>query len=140
MKCRKLKIDGFYLGRFDYDSEAVAEIKKFAVDSKINSGFFTIIGAVKEAVISFYDQEEKKYFSKELKQHMEIVSCTGNMATKDEKIVVHAHACFSLPDGSTVGGHLVSMRIFAGELHFFPSKDKVERKFDETTGLNLMDL
>lgn len=140
MRYRKINVEGFYLGGFTHDSEAVSEVKNFVLKEKINSGFFEIIGAVKEAVISFYDQDEKKYVEKNLPDEMEIVSCIGNVARKDGSIIVHAHACFGLPDGSTIGGHLVSMKIFAGELHFFPSKDIVERKFDAKTGLNLLDL
>ncbi|MCX6695127.1 MAG: DNA-binding protein [Candidatus Altiarchaeota archaeon] len=140
MKFKHFRTDGFYVGSFTYDSEALGGIKNLALKENISSGCFTVIGAVKDAVISFYDQKEKKYVERKLDQPMEIVSCMGNIAEKDGDIIVHAHACFSLEDGSTVGGHLVSMRIFAGELHLFPGDSKLERKFDAKTGLNLLDL
>jgi len=140
MRYRKILVDGFYLAGLPYDSEAVCEIKKLVEKEDFSSGFFNIIGAVKEATISFYDQSARKYVEREYGREMEILSCIGNVSLKDDRPLVHAHACFGLKDGSTVGGHLVSMKMFAGELHFFPGSERIQRIFDEKTGLHLLSL
>ena len=85
MKQRKVRFDGCYVCSLSHDAEAIAEIKEFVAKEKIDSAFFTIIGAVKEAVISFYDQKAKKYAEKKLPQPMEITSCIGNVRKKTAK-------------------------------------------------------
>jgi len=135
-----LGVDGVYFCRLSYGSELVSELRDFAVENKVDSGFFTAIGAVQNAVLGFYKQGEKKYVEEKFEESLEIVSCIGNIALKEDETFVHAHACFSKEDNSTVGGHLVSARVFAGEVFLFAFDDKLKRRFDEATGLWLVDL
>jgi predicted DNA-binding protein with PD1-like motif len=140
MKSVRLGLDGVYFCRLAYGCDLVSEVRDFAVENKIDSGFFTVIGAVQSAVLGFYKQAERKYVEEKFEEPLEVVSCIGNVALKEGETFVHAHACLSREDKTTVGGHLVSARVFAGEVYFFAFKDKLNRKFDETTGLWLADL
>ena len=140
VKSIRLAADGVYFCRLSYGADLVSEIKDFAVVKKIDSGFFTVIGAVQNAVLGFYKQDERKYVEMRFDEPLEVVSCVGNVTLKDGSLFVHAHACLSKKDGSAVGGHLVSARVFAGEVFLFAFDDKLRRKFDDTTGLWLVDL
>lgn len=139
MKFQKIKYGRAFIGKFDHNSEAVSELKKFLDNKKISSGIFTIIGAVKNAKIVFYDQNKTEYLEKNFKEPLEIVSCSGNIAKKDNQTIIHAHIALSRKDGSMIGGHLIEMGIFAGEFYIREFKNKINRKYDEITGLNLFD-
>lgn len=138
---KHIEVEGgrFFVGRLHYGSDAMTEIKKFVVDKKILSGFFVLIGAVKSAVIGFYDQDQKRYIKRVYDDPMEVVSCVGNVSECDGDLIVHAHVCFAFEDGTTAGGHLFSMSVFAGEFFMQEFKGGVKRQYDDITGLNLFD-
>ena len=140
MKYKEIKYGRAFIGKFNHDAWAVSELKKFVSEKKISSGVFTMIGAVKEAKIAFYDQKKKEYTEKEFKEPLEIVSCNGNIAKKDNQTIIHAHVALSRKDGSMIGGHLIEMKVFAGEFYIREFKNKISRKYDRITGLNLFDL
>jgi predicted DNA-binding protein with PD1-like motif len=70
---------------------------------------------------------------------LEIVSCTGNVSTKDGKLFVHAHAVLADMQGRTVGGHVFyETPIYAGEIYLRELLGTVlERQHDGPTGLYL---
>lgn len=140
MRAIPLEGERAYFGRFPHDCELVAELTELVKKHSINSGWFSIIGAVKGAQVAFYDQETKSYTEASFDEELEIASLTGNVAFKDGSHFIHAHALFTKADGSAVGGHLVSCRVFAAELYLVPFGGRIEREYDEQTGLYLMDL
>lgn len=105
----------------------------------IRSGFVSVIGAVKEATIGYYDQRAKEYRSRRLFQPLEITSCTGNISLKDQEVFLHLHILLSDSEGRTYGGHLLSPTpIFAAEAWLVELEGPpLERLFDEVTGLFL---
>ncbi|MFH1402964.1 MAG: PPC domain-containing DNA-binding protein [Candidatus Altiarchaeota archaeon] len=131
---------GEYFGKLAHDSDLLEELTSFASRKNISSGVFTVIGAVKYAKLGFYDQEKKEYCETEFNEPMEIISCNGNITLKDGVKFAHAHACLCRKDHSTIGGHVFSMRVFAGEFHLRAFKDIILREYDAQTGLGLMDL
>ncbi len=48
-----------YLARFETGSEWRTEIEEFAREEGIEAGWFTAIGAVQDAEIWFYDQDDQ---------------------------------------------------------------------------------
>lgn len=139
MRVKRVSASEECVCRLAHGSDAIEEIKAYAKDRRIGSAAFSLIGAVKSAKLSFYDQDGKKYADETFDEPLEIVSCNGNVCTKDGVYVVHAHACLGRRDGSTIGGHVAALRVFAGELHIRCFKESIGRGFDEVTGLNLMD-
>lgn len=127
-----------FFGRFDYGADAVKQLTDFVAEENIQSGVFNIIGAVQETKLGYYDQERKEYVELEFKEPLEVVSCMGNVSWMDCKPVIHAHACLSRRDGSTVGGHVNYMKVFAGEFTMVEFKNEMGRLFDDVTGLNLL--
>ena len=127
------------LERLPHDSDLLAEITALAQREGIKAGTIMAIGAVKRAVIGFYDQKSREYQEKEVLEPMEISSCLGNISLKDGEIFVHAHINLADREGQVVGGHLApGTIIFAAECRITELKgDSLERSYDETTGLSL---
>lgn len=106
-----------YIGEFRQDKDLLEELRAFAESNNIKEGWFSIIGAVKNSKIGFYDQIEKKYLSMSLDEHAEILHCTGNFSIKNEKPFVHAHITLGAKNGSAYGGHLMSAKIFKAQYY-----------------------
>lgn len=140
MKALKVKYGRSFIGRFQHDSELLGELKDFVARERIQSGVFSIMGAVKNAELSFYDQEKKVYVNKIYRKPLEIVYCFGNITKRGNEALIHAHAGFSDRYGHMFGGHLLSAKVFAGEFYIREFKNKLSRTYDSVTGLKLFDL
>lgn len=87
--------------------------KNYNVDSAIiQSG----VGMFKSMEIAFWNGKE--YVTKSIEKLVEIISLNGNISTVDGsgEIVVHIHAALGLDDYSIIGGHLISGKVFNGEI------------------------
>lgn len=99
---------------------------------------FSVIGAVDDAVLAYYDHEKQKYKKIILKRPLEIANSFGNISSKDGQPFAHLHAVLSDAKGRTYAGHLISATVFAAEIHFLELLgEKLEREPDQTTGLAL---
>ncbi len=99
---------------------------------------FTVVGAVKQARLAYYDQAEREYQKIKLDRPLEIASCFGNLSLKGGKPFVHVHAVLADAAGKTYAGHLLRATVFAAELHLQELLGKkLEREYEQTTGLAL---
>ncbi|MAF89576.1 MAG: DNA-binding protein [archaeon] len=130
--------DNEWFGRFSEDSELKESILELAKEKGVESGYFTIIGAVKNSRFSYYDQTQKQYREMRLDEHAEILNCTGNISLLEGKPFIHAHITFADSEGRSYGGHLVGARIFAAEIYLKKFPNSLEREPDESTGLQLL--
>jgi hypothetical protein len=132
------KLGRFFLCRLKHDSELVRSVVNFARRKKVKMAVFTVVGAVKQARLAYYDQARHEYKKIELDQPLEIASCFGNLSLKDGKLFAHAHAVLADEAGKTYAGHLIKAMVFAAELHLQELLGKkLEREYDQTTGLAL---
>jgi hypothetical protein len=126
------------VARLDKGLDLVEQITDLASRKRIELATFTVIGALRQAELSYYDQERKEYHNFGVDGPMELVSCTGNVSIRDSRTFVHAHATLSDFRGHVVGGHLIKAQVFAAELHLIElSGMKLIREFDAETGLYL---
>lgn len=123
--------------RLSYGKDLISEIKRVCEDERIKTGWFIVIGALKNVTYGFYDQKLNKYKKNSYKRHCEITSCTGNTSILDNKIFIHAHINFADRYGIVKGGHLFKGEIFAAEIIIFDYEQKLIRKFDKETNLKL---
>lgn len=129
-----------YLFRFDRREEFMTSLQDFCTKKGIKAGFFSGLGACDQVSLSWYNLETKKYEIEEIDENLEIASLTGNISVVDAKPFAHTHGVFGKRDLSTIAGHVNSMRISATcevLLHVLPGS--IERKYDEETGLKLME-
>jgi len=130
-----------YVLRFNRGEEVLSALAGFCLAEGIEAASFQAIGACGEATVSFYNLREKKYEDSHLKENLEIINLTGNVSLLDSKPMVHAHV--SLGDGNlqVKGGHAKKLVVSATcEMALQKIRGWIERRPDEETGLNLMNL
>lgn len=121
--------------------DVVSHMTKLAEDNNWKGGNFSFIGALSMAEISEYEQHEKKY-AKPLKfdHDLEILSLIGNITIKEGKPLIHAHINISFDSGKTcAGGHLLASKVFVTEGRVDIYEESLDRDFDESRGLYVLD-
>ena len=129
-----------FLGRFETNDDLLEALTAFCKKENIKLGTFSVIGAVKNAALGYYDQEKQQYAGcVELNKKLEIASCSGNISLKDGEIMVHAHIVLANWEGKAFGGHLMpGTKIFAAEFHIQELVGaELCREKDPKTGLPL---
>ena len=126
-----------YVARLETGADWRREIEALAEAVEADAAWFTGLGAVQDAEIWFYDQDDLEYYPVEFDEPLEMASCVGNVALLDGERFAHTHAVLSRPDGETLAGHLNAATVFAGEIHMRVFEDPLERAHDETTDLDL---
>lgn len=128
------------MARLDQGKEIIESITALADEAGINTGTFSVIGALSKAELAYYDQQSHQYMKTAVSAASELVSCTGNVTIRDGKRFVHAHAVLADPSYHALAGHLVSGTIFAAELCLVELLGQpLTRDFDPSTGLFLWD-
>ncbi|MGQ9506977.1 MAG: PPC domain-containing DNA-binding protein [Candidatus Bathycorpusculaceae bacterium] len=138
----KGKTGGVFFFRLFEDEDLAEAIKERAVKSGIKTGFFLLIGTVKDAALGYY--KNRQYETIRLEGPLEIASCMGNIAV-DEKgeLIIHAHVVVSNEKGEAFGGHLMrNSHVGAtAELVIVEVEGaNLQRALDEKTGLKLWKL
>ncbi|WP_255198202.1 PPC domain-containing DNA-binding protein [Halorarius litoreus] len=129
-----------FVARLDHGRDWREQIEAFAADEGIDAAFFFGLGAVQDAEIYFYDQQEQEYYPVAFDEPFEVAACVGNISHLEGEPFAHTHAVLSREDGSTVAGHLNRATTFAGELYVREFDTHLERAHDETTDLDLWPL
>lgn len=127
--------------RLKHDSDMIESITQLARDQAIDAGSFTAIGALKRARLGYYDQRIHEYREISIDSPHEMASCMGNVSLKDGEAFIHAHVVLADEKGNTRAGHLLEGIVFAAEVHLRTLEGlKLERKYDEVTGLSLWEV
>ncbi|MDF0592953.1 DNA-binding protein [Methanotrichaceae archaeon M04Ac] len=127
-----------FLASLDHVSEIVASITALAESLGVEAGIVSGIGALKDAVIGYYDQVAHEYRSMEIGGPVEISSLSGNISIRDGKPFLHIHATLADSQGNDRGGHLSSGTVFAAEVYIRELVGRPPtRSHDPTTGLFL---
>lgn len=129
-----------FIGRLPFRADLLEALHALCREHDIRLGVFSVIGAVKEAKLGYYIQDEKRYVEcVHLEKKLEITCCTGNISLKDDNIFIHAHVTLADHEGNCYGGHLMAgSRIFAAEYCITELTGGIlERTEDPRTGLSL---
>lgn len=138
---REVELKRVHMGGVEYGEDLLKSITSFVSERKILSGLIMLLGGLRKTSLAYYDQNEKVFRKISCDEPVEIVSCYGNISMKDGEPHVHLHLIGSKGDGSCIGGHVIEgCEVFAAEFFIFEFSGKVERKYDERTGLYLWDL
>jgi len=128
--------------RLEKGRDLLEQLTDYCNREAIDAGQVTALGAVTEAMLAFYDQDEEFYGETHIDREMEMIQATGNVSYLEGERFVHMHATFTDEDGELHAGHLVEGNIvFAGEatIQEFEGPDLI-RADDPETGLTLWDL
>ena len=129
-----------YVARLEHGRGWREQIEAFADDEGIDAAFFIGLGAVQDATLMFYDQDDQEYYDVEFDEPFEVVPAVGNISWLYEDRFAHTHMTLSREDGSVVAGHLDEATTFAGELYVREFDTELDREHDETTDLDLWPL
>jgi len=126
------------ISRIDKDEEVISSLEKIAKEEDIESAFFFAIGAVKNAIISYYDHQTKSYIDKEINEDVEVLSLNGNISYVygEDKVIVHCHIVLSDRNFGLIGGHLKkAITSVTLETIIIPVEDRIERVKNEEFNL-----
>ncbi len=137
MDYRAVETTDEYVARLETGTDWRAEIEALAADVDAGAAWFTALGAVQDAELAFYDQDDFEYYSIDADEPLEVASCVGNVSWLDEDRFAHTHVVLSDADGRTISGHLNEATVWAGEVYMRVFEDDLDREFDETTELDL---
>ncbi len=128
-----------YILRFDKGEELIKSLTDFCEEEKIESGWFSGLGATSDIVISHYDIDVKRYSDVSITERLEIISLAGNIAMMGGKTIIHTHGSFSDLKMNTRAGHIKKL-IVGPTCEVFMEKfdGKIEREYSDEIGLNLL--
>ena len=132
--------NGFIL-KLNRGEEIIETLNSFFESEGISAGFFYGLGGVSNPEIAFYELERKEYVTTTYRGLFEVSNITGNLSQLDGKLALHVHITIAGSDLVAKAGHLTRAWV-AGtlEIYFTTFNDELQRKYDEETGLNLLNL
>lgn len=126
------------MARADRGEEILESIKRIALAENIKLASVSALGAVDDFTVGVYNVEEKKYYSNNFTGSFEIVSLTGTINTMNGEFYAHLHMSAGNDRGEVFGGHLNKATVSATcEMVITLINGRVDREYDEITGLNL---
>jgi len=125
--------------RLSEGEDLLDSVTKVAKRAHVSAGFFFLIGTVRKVNLGFF--RGGKYETTEMVVPLEIVSCSGNVSIKEDKVFAHAHIVVSDDKGNAFGGHVMPGCLIGvtGELVLIEATGiRMSRRFDEKTKLSLL--
>lgn len=125
--------------RLSTDEDLINVLTQYVNEQEIDAAEITVIGAVQDANLGFYDQDEQEYEEHYVEEPMELLQASGNVSYLEDERFVHLHGTFGDEEGNMVSGHVFEgTTLFAGEavIHELDGP-RLQREFDERTGLSL---
>lgn len=122
----------------DRGEEILEQLKAVAEKEHVQLANVSALGAVNDFTVGVFDTEKKEYHANHFEGAYEIVSLVGTVSTKDGEFYAHLHMSAGDGKGAVFGGHLNRAVISATcEMVIQIIDGQVDRRFDETIGLNL---
>jgi predicted DNA-binding protein with PD1-like motif len=128
--------------KLEPNDDILEALTKAISDNSIQTGFFTMIGALKTANLGYYSLDQKNYKNLTMHEPVEIVSCSGNITLKDTVPMIHAHLVIADDKGHAFGGHLLPGNKISvtGEIFLVEAKTPLIRKLEDQFNLSLINL
>jgi uncharacterized protein len=125
---------------FQTGDELAKGLSKFAEEQHLSAASFKAVGAMSSVRLGWFSWESKKYEpSVTLDEQVELLSLIGDVALKEGKPVVHAHAVIGKRDGTAHGGHLLEAHIRPTcEVVLTESPTHLQKFVDPKSGLALI--
>jgi hypothetical protein len=123
------------------DDQVGETLLDFARREGIGGAWLTGIGALRSAIVAYWNWKTKQYEEIAIEEQVEVVSFTGNIALeKSGPPRLHAHVVLSKQDGSTVAGHFVRGVVRPTlEIRLVAYPVALRRSKDPATGLWLIE-
>ncbi|MGE0746952.1 MAG: PPC domain-containing DNA-binding protein [Rhodospirillales bacterium] len=122
------------------DEEVMGCLKAFADSERLSAAHFSAIGAFSDAVLAYFDWQEKKYRPIPVDEQVEVATLTGDIAiAPDGSRALHVHLIVGRRDGSALAGHLERAHVRPTlEVILTESPAHLRRVHDPESGLALI--
>jgi uncharacterized protein len=125
----------------DTGDEVTGCLLQFAKEHRLSAAEFTGLGAFQDVVLGYFDWQKKDYERIPVREQVEVLNLTGNVALKDGEPKLHPHVVVGKADGSAHGGHLLEAHVRPTlEVIVTESAAHLQRRSDPETGLALIRL
>ncbi|HEX5435593.1 MAG TPA: PPC domain-containing DNA-binding protein [Gemmatimonadaceae bacterium] len=126
---------------FSTGDEVASGLLAFAREHQLGGSHFTAIGAFSDVTLGYFEWERKDYRKIPVREQVEVLALTGDIALADGEPKLHAHVVIGKSDGTAHGGHLMEAHVRPTlEVMLVESPTRLRRKYDPATGLALIDL
>jgi predicted DNA-binding protein with PD1-like motif len=126
---------------FDKGDDLIPILEQFAKEHALSASRLSAIGALRAAVLGYFDWERKDYDRIPVEEQVEVLSLNGDIALDGDRPKVHAHAVLGRRDGSTIGGHVLQATVQPTlEVLLVESPGYLRKTCDRETGLALIDV
>lgn len=126
---------------FEIGDQVVAGLERFARANDLQGAHFTGIGAFQDVVLRYFDWESRAYEDIPIREQVEVLTMTGNLARAEGEPRIHAHLVVGRRDGTTRGGHLKEARVRPTlEVILTEEPEHLTRRHDDESGLPLLSL
>jgi len=127
---------------FETGDELARGLLDFANQASLSAASFKAVGALSSVRLGWFSWDNRKYEpSVTLDEQVELLSLIGDVALKDGKPVVHAHAVIGRRDGTAQGGHLLEAHVRPTcEVILTESPIHLQKQIDPQSGLALIRL
>lgn len=132
------RMENTIIVRIDKGEEILEKVKELALAENVKLASVQAIGAIGDFTVGVLKTAEKRYESNHFEGDFEIVSLIGTINTMNDEFYTHLHLSAGNEKGEVFGGHLNRAVVSATcEMIVQIIDQRVDRKFDEKTGLNL---
>lgn len=138
---KALKYSEGYILKFSKDELLVNEILKFSKKNKIKFAWFDGLGAAQGVELGYYSINSQDYQWQTFTKLAEVTNLTGNVSILNNEHFVHAHITLTDEHFKAFGGHLKELVVGGTvEINLRLINKNINRVYEETTGLNVLDL
>jgi uncharacterized protein len=130
-----------YLVRFEIGEQLPTALVELGKRYGWTSASITGLGAVRNVILGYYDLPSRTYINHPVEGTVELISLVGNLSLLDGNPLWHMHISVADREGKLRGGHLMQLEVAVTvECWIHVSAELAIRRYDETTGLNLLDI
>ncbi|MFB6196837.1 MAG: PPC domain-containing DNA-binding protein [Halobacteriaceae archaeon] len=137
MQYREVSTEKEVVARMEHGEDWRSELETLAYEIDAHAAWFIAMGAVEDAEILYYDQDELEYKAVSFDEPLEVAACIGNVSLLDDELFAHTHAVLSRRSGQALAGHLDRASVFAGEVYMRAFEQDLKRTHDTPTDLDL---
>lgn len=126
---------------FDKNEEVQQPLLAFAARNALSAAAITAIGAFSEVTLGYFDRNSKTYKPIPVREQVEVLAFTGNIAEQNGEPKLHAHVVVGKSDGTAHGGHFLAGKVWPTlEMIISETPQHLQRRHDDETGLALIEL
>jgi predicted DNA-binding protein with PD1-like motif len=143
METKLLHSDGgrnTFIAVLETGEEVMECLKAVASRQNLSAAQITAIGAFSDAMLFFFDWEEKEYASIPVNEQTEVASMIGDIAADESGApALHVHVVLGRRDGTAIAGHLDRAHVRPTlEVLITETPAHLRRVEDASTGLALI--